>query len=112
MSTADTTTPADPSPEAPRARATDTAPPAPRSAPAPALSDAKRELLRRRLAARAKPAAVIPRRAPGTPVPLSFAQERLWFMEQFAPGTSAYNIPVVRRLRGHLDTDALRGALD
>ncbi|MFB6625081.1 amino acid adenylation domain-containing protein [Streptomyces sp. NPDC056374] len=112
MSTADTTTPADPSPEAPRARATDTAPPAPRSTSAPALSDAKRELLRRRLAARAKPAAVIPRRGPGTPVPLSFAQERLWFMEQFAPGTSAYNIPVVRRLRGHLDTDALRGALD
>ncbi|RKE16989.1 non-ribosomal peptide synthetase/MFS transporter [Streptomyces sp. TLI_171] len=45
-------------------------------------------------------------------MPLSFAQERLWFMEQFAPGTSAYNIPVVRRLRGPLDTEALRAALD
>ncbi|MER5740647.1 amino acid adenylation domain-containing protein [Streptomyces sp. NPDC002262] len=120
MSPTDTTAPADP-PPAPRPAtappstpgATTPAgrPPASGSA-APALSDAKRELLRRRLASRAKPTAVIPRRAPGTPVPLSFAQERLWFMEQFAPGTSAYNIPVVRRLRGPLDTDALRAALD
>ncbi|MFC9259064.1 amino acid adenylation domain-containing protein [Streptomyces hydrogenans] len=120
MSPTDTTAPADP-PPAPRPA---TAPPptpgatAPAGRPsasgsaAPALSDAKRELLRRRLASRAKPTAVIPRRAPGTPVPLSFAQERLWFMEQFAPGTSAYNIPVVRRLRGPLDADALRAALD
>ncbi|MFD4152395.1 amino acid adenylation domain-containing protein [Streptomyces hydrogenans] len=120
MSPTDTTAPADP-PPAPRPA---TAPPptpgatTPAGRPsasgsaAPALSDAKRELLRRRLASRAKPTAVIPRRAPGTPVPLSFAQERLWFMEQFAPGTSAYNIPVVRRLRGPLDADALRAALD
>ncbi|MFJ4681217.1 amino acid adenylation domain-containing protein [Kitasatospora sp. NPDC088783] len=83
-------------------------------APAKAgLSAAKRELLRRRLAGR--PSArttTVPRRAPDAPVPLSFAQERLWFMEQFAPGTAAYNIPVVRRLRGPLDPDALRAALD
>ncbi|MEV6353306.1 non-ribosomal peptide synthetase/MFS transporter [Streptomyces hydrogenans] len=120
MSTTDTTAPADP-PPAPRP-ATEPPPtsgatgpagrPSASGSAAPALSDAKRELLRRRLASRAKPTAVIPRRAPGTPVPLSFAQERLWFMEQFAPGTSAYNIPVVRRLRGPLDTDALRAALD
>ncbi len=44
--------------------------------------------------------------------PLSFAQERLWFMEQFAPGTAAYNIPVARRLRGPLDRPALQRALD
>lgn len=76
------------------------------------LSAAKRELLRRRLASRAPARATIPRRDPGAPVPLSFAQERLWFMEQFAPGTAAYNIPVVRRLRGPLDTGALRASLD
>ncbi|MQY15424.1 D-alanine--poly(phosphoribitol) ligase subunit 1 [Streptomyces sp. RB5] len=77
------------------------------------LSAAKRELLRRRLASRTTVRkAAIPRRDPGADVPLSFAQERLWFMEQFAPGTSAYNIPVVRRLRGPLDLDALRAALD
>ncbi|MEW1889188.1 amino acid adenylation domain-containing protein [Streptomyces sp. IBSBF 3010] len=76
------------------------------------LTAAKRELLRRRLSARPAARATIPRRDPDTPVPLSFAQERLWFMEQFAPGTAAYNIPVVRRLRGPLDTGLLRAALD
>ncbi|WP_406089052.1 amino acid adenylation domain-containing protein [Streptomyces sp. NBC_01013] len=76
------------------------------------LSAAKKELLRRRLASRATTRATVPRRDPGAPVPLSFAQERLWFMEQFAPGTAAYNIPVVRRLCGPLDAGSLRAALD
>ncbi|WP_265296077.1 non-ribosomal peptide synthetase/MFS transporter [Streptomyces sp. SHP 1-2] len=118
----DTTTPAASGPTAParRAPATPAAEPAPAdgsrpSVPAPrgaGLSAAKRELLRRRLASRAPARATVPCRDPDTPVPLSFAQERLWFMEQYAPGTAAYNIPVVRRLRGALDTDALRAALD
>ncbi|TMR94429.1 non-ribosomal peptide synthetase, partial [Nonomuraea basaltis] len=54
----------------------------------------------------------IPRRAEGSDPPLSFAQERLWFMEQFAPGTSAYVLPVSARLRGPLDTERLRQSLD
>ncbi|WP_330242056.1 non-ribosomal peptide synthetase/MFS transporter [Streptomyces sp. NBC_00525] len=78
------------------------------------LSDAKRALLSRRLRAgrgtASRPA--VPRRPDGTVPPLSFAQERLWFMEQFAPGTGAYNIPVARRLRGELDREALAHALD
>ncbi|WP_375770521.1 amino acid adenylation domain-containing protein [Archangium gephyra] len=41
------------------------------------------------------------------PLPLSFAQERLWFMEQLEPGTSAFHIPVALRLEGALDTAAL-----
>ncbi|WP_406207783.1 amino acid adenylation domain-containing protein [Kitasatospora sp. NBC_01560] len=81
-------------------------------APAARLSAAKRELLSRRLRTRTAPKQAVPRRPEGSPVPLSFAQERLWFMEQFAPGTAAYNIPVTRRLRGPLDTAALRRALD
>ncbi|MFJ4714302.1 amino acid adenylation domain-containing protein [Streptomyces sp. NPDC088785] len=85
----------------------------PTDPPPPRLSATKQELLRRRLAARSTArTTTVPRRAPGTPVPLSFAQERLWFMEQFAPGTAAYNIPVVRRLRGALDVSALGAALD
>ncbi|MFE7577247.1 amino acid adenylation domain-containing protein [Streptomyces sp. NPDC057521] len=78
------------------------------------LSDAKRALLSRRLTAgRAAPSRpVVPRRPEGVVPPLSFAQERLWFMEQFAPGTAAYNIPVARRLRGALDREALAHALD
>ncbi|GLW98852.1 condensation domain-containing protein [Microtetraspora sp. NBRC 16547] len=54
----------------------------------------------------------IPRRAEGSRPPLSFAQERLWFMEQFAPGTSAYVLPASARLRGPLSVERLRRALD
>ncbi|MER7724284.1 amino acid adenylation domain-containing protein [Streptomyces sp. NPDC096323] len=78
------------------------------------LSDAKRALLSRRLnagrATASRPA--VPRRPDGAVPPLSFAQERLWFMEQFAPGTAAYNIPVARRLLGDLDREVLARALD
>ncbi|OCC09719.1 non-ribosomal peptide synthetase/MFS transporter [Streptomyces sp. PTY087I2] len=76
------------------------------------LSDAKRALLAQRLRGRARPTQAVPRRPEGAVPPLSFAQERLWFMEQFAPGTAAYNIPVARRLRGPLDRPALQRALD
>jgi amino acid adenylation domain-containing protein len=44
-------------------------------------------------------------------LPLSFAQERLWFLDQLEPGTSAYTIAGRRRLRGPLDLSALAGAL-
>ena len=44
-------------------------------------------------------------------LPLSFAQQRLWFLEQFhGPGT-AYNLPHAWRLRGRPDTDALVAAV-
>src|SRR5215475_14726070 len=43
--------------------------------------------------------------------PLSFAQQRLWFLEQLYPGTAVYNIPAAMRLRGWLDQPALARAL-
>ena len=44
-------------------------------------------------------------------LPLSFAQQRLWFLEQFhGPGT-AYNLPFAWRLAGELDPGALTAAL-
>ncbi|MCP2167076.1 non-ribosomal peptide synthetase [Goodfellowiella coeruleoviolacea] len=43
-------------------------------------------------------------------VPLSFAQQRLWFLNQLAPADTAYHMPLVLRLRGHLDEAALRAA--
>ncbi|GLH96807.1 non-ribosomal peptide synthetase/MFS transporter [Phytohabitans aurantiacus] len=76
------------------------------------LSAAKRSLLTARLKRTTAPVETIAPRPPGTAVPLSLAQERLWFMEQYAPGTAAYTVPVVLRLGGALDTTALAAALD
>ncbi|MCY1015594.1 non-ribosomal peptide synthase/polyketide synthase [Pyxidicoccus sp. MSG2] len=41
------------------------------------------------------------------PLPLSFAQQRLWFIDQLDPGGTAYNMPTVLRLHGPLDVPAL-----
>ena len=73
------------------------------------LSATKQALLAQRLRGRGggddrpRPAGVAP--------PLSFAQERLWFMEQLVPGSAAHTIPVALRLRGALDAGALELAL-
>ncbi|GAC66290.1 amino acid adenylation domain-containing protein, partial [Gordonia soli] len=44
-------------------------------------------------------------------IPLSFAQQRMWFINQFDPTSATYNIPVVLRLSGTPDVDALHAAL-
>jgi amino acid adenylation domain-containing protein len=46
----------------------------------------------------------------GEPLPLSFAQERMWFLHQIEPGGSAYNVAGAVMLSGHLDVDVLLGA--
>ncbi len=45
------------------------------------------------------------------PLPLSFSQQRLWFIDQLQPGSSLYNIPRILLLRGRLDVSALQRAL-
>jgi amino acid adenylation domain-containing protein len=46
------------------------------------------------------------------PLALSFAQERLWVLDRFEPGSPAYNIVASLRLCGILEVEALRRALD
>jgi amino acid adenylation domain-containing protein len=44
-------------------------------------------------------------------LPLSFAQERLWFLEQLESAGPAYHIPIIVRVEGRLDVEALQNAL-
>src|SRR5580692_1395139 len=53
----------------------------------------------------------IPRRARTDLLPLSYAQQRLWFLDQLEPGKATYNIPCAVRLSGVLDVGALQESL-
>jgi amino acid adenylation domain-containing protein len=44
-------------------------------------------------------------------LPLSFAQQRLWFLDQLDPGSPMYNIPVAIQIQGHLEVNALEKSL-
>lgn len=75
------------------------------------LSADKLLLLEKRLKGKHKPASepqVIPRRNNEGPTPLSFAQQRLWFIDQMETGNPFYNVPVAVRLKGTLNVSALR----
>jgi non-ribosomal peptide synthetase component F len=79
------------------------------------LSEAKRALLKKRLKGKGKESAkpaTIPHQTYSGPVPLSFAQERLWFLEQFQPDSTAYNITATYRLTGELNAAALEQSLN
>src|ERR1022692_3870684 len=47
-----------------------------------------------------------------TDIPLTYAQEQLWFIDEFHGGLAAHNLPSLIRLRGPLDAAAVRRALD
>jgi amino acid adenylation domain-containing protein len=55
--------------------------------------------------------APIPRRNASQPCPLSFAQQRLWVLDQLEPGNPAYNMSLALRLSGRLSTEALDQSL-
>jgi acyl carrier protein len=45
-------------------------------------------------------------------LPLSFAQQRLWFLDQLDPGNAAYNVPEALALKGDLNIEALERAIN
>jgi amino acid adenylation domain-containing protein len=78
------------------------------------LSAAKQALLAKRMRGQAKATSVvegIERRVEGEPAPLSFAQEQLWFLDQFTANDALYNISLAVRYKGKLDVGALERSL-
>jgi amino acid adenylation domain-containing protein len=78
------------------------------------LSPEKRILLERLLkkdAANAAPPR-IGRRPVESEVPLSFAQQRIWFFEQLMPGTTVYNMPLPLRLKIPVNHAALHKSIN
>ncbi|MBV9494204.1 MAG: amino acid adenylation domain-containing protein [Acidobacteria bacterium] len=76
------------------------------------LSSAKRALLEKLVAERRAAAGEVRPRPRPERIPLSFGQERLWVVEQLAPGSAAYNESIALWLEGALDVDALQRAID
>lgn len=72
------------------------------------LTPAQRQLLAQRLARPGGGIQPVPRDGP---LPLSFAQQRLWFVQQLDPTSAAYNAPLPLRLRGPIDVELLRRSL-
>lgn len=79
------------------------------------LSPEQRLLFERRLKERGLTlgqSLTIPKRPNTEDIPLSFAQQRLWFIQQLEPTSSVYNVPCVLWLRGVLQVSALKKSLN
>jgi amino acid adenylation domain-containing protein/non-ribosomal peptide synthase protein (TIGR01720 family) len=79
------------------------------------LSPAKRALLAKRLRGEVESDSrleLIPRRSSTDEAPLSFSQQRLWFLHQFMPGCAFYNEPASIQLTGSLDVAALEQSIN
>ncbi|HEX8391101.1 MAG TPA: amino acid adenylation domain-containing protein [Longimicrobium sp.] len=78
------------------------------------LSEAQRLLLQKRLTGQVKPAQpvhAITRRGGGPVHPMSWAQERLWYLDQLEPGNPFYNIPIASLCSARLDVPILERTL-
>jgi amino acid adenylation domain-containing protein len=78
------------------------------------LSPQQRALLEKRLRGQAPASGefeAIGRRPEGGSLPLSFAQQRLWFLDQWEPGDCFYNVPRALRFSGDLDITVMERSL-
>jgi hypothetical protein len=78
------------------------------------LSFEKRQLLERYLKTAGlnlSNAVILPQRRDSNKFPLSFAQQRLWFLDQLEPNSSVYNIPDTHSFTGPLNLHALERSL-
>jgi amino acid adenylation domain-containing protein/non-ribosomal peptide synthase protein (TIGR01720 family) len=73
----------------------------------PALADLAMRIEEARLAGQGQSSPPIKPVARDGSLPLSFAQQRLWFLDQYEPNSSFYNIPIALRLRGALQVAVL-----
>ena len=55
---------------------------------------------------------LIPPRELDGPAPLSFGQQRMWFLDRLGVGAQAYNVPTAFRVKGPLDVAALERSLN
>src|SRR5205823_1058913 len=78
----------------------------------PTVAAMAREAEQRQGSGGAAVVAPLVRRGSGGELALSYAQQRLWFIDQLEPGSAAYNIPSAVRLRGRLDEAALERSLN
>ena len=80
------------------------------------ISEAKRDLLEKYLRGELKQqptsARTITQRPPNSPLQLSFAQERLWFLDQLNPNSAVFNVPLTVTLSGPIDPEALRRSVN
>ncbi|WP_046214683.1 non-ribosomal peptide synthetase [Paenibacillus wulumuqiensis] len=71
------------------------------------LSESKNQLLQQLLSRTGSTGYSIPKVPAGQRIPLSFSQQRLWFLDKFLEDKSVYNIPLFMRLHGSLDKEVL-----
>jgi amino acid adenylation domain-containing protein len=79
------------------------------------LSEKQQKLLKLLLAKGGmglKQTARIRRLQPTAPLPLSYAQQRLWFLDRLVPNSPFYNVPAALRIRAYLSEPVLRKALN
>ena len=88
----------------------------PASATPPDISEAKRLLLARFLRGEVKQSANSARTISPLPLDataqLSFAQERLWFLDQLNPDSAVYNVPLSVKLNGQIDPEAVERSVN